>query len=264
MFYRIKFLAYKLAIGSAIRRAKKIIAVSDFTRKDILGRYGVKKDKIALTYESCDDFCNIPAQNEIDTHEKYGLADARRGIIKRYLLYVGNSYPHKNLEKLILAFSDIRKNNEDLFLVLVGKHDFFYNRLIRLAEEEKIKNIIFPGYIPDQDLDVIYKKTELYVFPSLYEGFGIPPLEAMAKGVPVAASDHECLREVLEDSAYFFDARSSDKIASAVRVLLDDADMRQSLIGKGYEQIKKYSWRKMAEETLDIYKSAVETKTNIG
>ena len=217
LFYRVKFLAYKWAIGSAIRRSKKIIAVSDFTRSDILSHYAVSPEKIARTYEACDDFCRLSDADEPAVLKKYGLPVDDYAIIKPYLLYVGNPYPHKNLERLIRAFSLLQKDNEGLFLVLVGKDDFFYQRLKMLVKRENINNVIFAGHVTDEDLDIIYKKAKLYVFPSLYEGFGIPPLEAMAKGVPVASSDHPCMQEVLGDSAFYFDARAEKNIADGIR-----------------------------------------------
>lgn len=253
--YWLKFAAYKLTIGSAIRRAQKIIAVSDFTRQDILNHYRVDPRKVVRTYEACDDFCNISHSDEIQVVKKYGLPVDECGIIKPYLLYVGNPYPHKNLERLVFAFQKLQKNFADLHLILVGKDDYFYNRLANVVEQNEISNVIFAGYVPDCDLDIVYKKSKLYVFPSLYEGFGIPPLEAMAKGIPVASSDHDCMREILEDSAFYFDAHDIEKIAQAVGRLLMDEELQQNLIKKGYQQIQKYSWKKMAEETLEIYKN---------
>jgi glycosyltransferase involved in cell wall biosynthesis len=129
-------------------------------------------------------------------------------------------------------------------------------RTKKLVAGNKIDNIIFAGFVPDGELDVIYKESTLYVFPSLYEGFGIPPLEAMARGVPVASSDHECMREVLGDSAYYFDAHDPGNISQAVLKMLGDKEILEKLKNKGFEQVKKYSWQKMAEETLQIYQNS--------
>lgn len=249
LFYWMKFLAYRIVIRSAIKRAKKIIAVSNFTKKDILGNYKIPKNKIKITYEACDNYCKALSENDEKILHRYG-------IIKPFLLYVGNAYPHKNLERLILAFNKINKIKKDLKLVLAGKEDYFYRRLKELAKKKNIKNIIFAGFVLDRDLDSFYRQASLYVFPSLYEGFGLPPLEAMANGTPVVSSNHPCMREVLEDSAYYFNARKSDEIAKAIIKASDDKELRNKLIAKGYEQIKKYSWKKMAEETLETYKSA--------
>jgi glycosyltransferase involved in cell wall biosynthesis len=247
LYYWLKFLAYKFIIQSAIRRSEHIIAVSNFTKKDILDNYGVPENKISVTYEACEDFCNLPLEKSKNILEKYG-------IIKPYLLYVGNAYPHKNLEKLILEFSQFQKENGQYHLVLVGKEDYFYRQLKKLVGERKSKNTIFPGHIPDCDLDFVYREASLYVFPSLYEGFGLPPLEAMAKGVPVLSSSHPCMREILGDSAYFIDAQKNGELISGIKKILSDDFLRSGLIQKGYRQCRKYSWLEMAEKTLAIYK----------
>ena len=114
--------------------------------------------------------------------------------------------------------------------------------------------MIFAGIVPDHDLDTVYKNARLYVFPSLYEGFGIPPLEAMAKGVPVAVSDIPCMREILGESVEYFDATDENVIKKTIQEVLQNEDLCQKLVRKGYEQIAKYSWEKMARETMEIYK----------
>jgi len=248
-FYWFKFLMYKIVIRSAIKRSEKIIAVSEFTKKDILDNYSVASQKISVTYEACDDFCNFMPEKEGQILKKYA-------IIKPYLLYVGNAYPHKNLEKLILAFSELRKNMPDIRLVLVGKEDYFFQKLKQvIAEKKQGTKIIFTGFIPDQELDAVYKNALAYIFPSLYEGFGLPPLEAMAKGVPVASSDHPCMREILGESAFYFDAQDEKIMAEKLAEIIDNPELREKLIQKGYAQIKKYSWQTMAEKTKNIYQN---------
>lgn len=244
-FYWLKFLAYKFVIGSAIKRAERIITVSNFTKNDILGNYAINPDKLSVTHEACDDFCSVSTESLEKVLRKYG-------IIKPYLLYVGNAYPHKNLERLIRAFPKLNAP-KGLKLVLVGRIDYFYSRLQNIINEEQIKDILLPGFIPDRDLDIVYKNALLYVFPSLYEGFGLPPLEAMAKGLPVVSSDHACMREILGDSAFFFNAGSEGGIAAGINSILKNDSLRSELIRKGYSQIKKYSWERMARETLRIY-----------
>lgn len=247
VWYWLKFLAYKLAIGSAISRAKSVIAVSQFTKNDIISQYPRVQEKISVTHEATDDLCRI---SNISPHlilEKYG-------IIKPYLLYVGNAYPHKNLEKLIEAFELILTKYPSMQLALVGKEDFFYKRLKNFAARKNASGVNFLGFVSDQDLDVLYRFASAYVFPSLYEGFGLPPLEAMAKGAPVVSSDHACMREVLGNAACFADASDARIFADGILKVLNDKNFRQDLIDNGYGQIKKYSWEKMARETLEIYK----------
>ena len=222
-------------------------------KKELLKYYKkyLREEKIIVTYEAGSDLAKNDGYDQlsdIETLKKYG-------IIKPYLLYVGNAYPHKNLERMILAFSSM--NQEQKYqLVLVGKIDYFYDRLIKLVENKDIKDVVFLGQITDEVLDVIYMKSRAYVFASLYEGFGIPPLEAMSKNIPVISSDHSCMKEVLGSSAYFFNGRDEKEISEAMKKIMGDEELRKILIEKSLEQIKKYSWEKMAEETLKIYDSA--------
>lgn len=246
LFYWMKYVAYKWAIGSAISRAQKIIAVSNFTKNDIIGQYPRALEKITVTHEACDDLCRI---SNVPPH----LILEKCGIIKPYLLYVGNAYPHKNLEKLIDAFELISAEHPNMQLALVGKEDFFYKRLKEYSFRKNVANVHFLGFVSDQDLDVLYRFAGVYVFPSLYEGFGLPPLEAMAKGAVVVSSDHACMKEVLGDAAIFADAKNAEGFANAVINVLDDKNLRQELVQRGYQQIKKYSWEKMVHETLLIY-----------
>jgi glycosyltransferase involved in cell wall biosynthesis len=153
-----------------------------------------------------------------------------------------------------LAFKKINKINNSLHLVFVGAEDYFYIRLKKFIAENHIKRIIFPGFIPDHELDVIFTNSLAYIRPSLYEGFELPPLEAMAKGVPVISSDHSCALEILGDSAYYFDPLDVSKIAEAIIKVCEDESLRSNLIKKGYKQTQRYSWKKTAQETLNIYK----------
>ncbi|MDD3497877.1 MAG: glycosyltransferase family 1 protein [Candidatus Moranbacteria bacterium] len=249
IYYWIKFLAYKLVIGSAVRRAKKIITVSRFTRDDIAGNYRNTEKKIEITYEACDDL-------EVESEEKCGNERLKRyGIMKPYVLYVGNAYPHKNLENLVLSFNEISDNN--LSLVLVGKSDYFYRRIKKIVKKNNIRNVIFTDFVSDYDLNIIYKNSKAYIFPSLYEGFGLPPLEAMRRGVPVASSDHGCMKEVLEDSALYFDAKNKEETKKAIEKIISSGELRKKLIRKGFSQVEKYSWEKMAERVSDIYKKSI-------
>jgi glycosyltransferase involved in cell wall biosynthesis len=253
LWYQFKFLAYKLVIYCAVMRSQKIIAVSQFTKNDILTQYPSAKNKLVVTYEACEKTLlkNLQAPEQI--LEKYG-------IIKPYLLYVGNAYPHKNLEELISVFPAIAAKFGALKLVLVGKEDYFYERLKAQVKKEKIASVIFPGFAGDEDLGAIYQQALLYVFPSRYEGFGLPPLEAMAVGVPVVCSDSTCLPEILGDSALFFKANEQKAMAGAILKVAGDEKLRKALIAKGFEQTKKYSWGKMARETLEVYNDIIETR----
>jgi len=246
IFYWIKFWFYKVVIRSAIMRSKKIITVSNFTKSDILKNYKINSDKIIVTYEAAENYCILPATNSDTILKKYG-------IIKPYLLYVGNAYPHKNLEYLIREFASLGNDYLDYRLILVGKEDYFYLRLKKLVREKNIQRIIFTDYVTDCDLDIIYKEAELYVFPSLYEGFGLPPLEAMAKGTPVLVSNHPCLKEILGESAAYADVKKKGGLAEMIKKILSDFNLKSELIRRGYRQCQKYTWIDMAKKTLLIY-----------
>lgn len=246
LLYWIKYYGYKLTINSAISRAESIIAVSQFTKNDILREYPKAQKKINVTYEACDNLCRIPNIPPHHILEKYG-------IIKPYLLYVGNAYPHKNLEILIDSFELVLNVFPDMQLALVGKEDFFYARLKSYSKTKNINGVHFLGFVSDQDLDVLYRFTKVYVFPSLYEGFGLPPLEAMAKGAVIVSSNHPCMQEILGDAALYSDAHNAKIFAESIINVLQDKNLQLELIEKGYQQIKKYNWEKMARETLCIY-----------
>lgn len=248
IFYWFKFLVYKIVIYLAIKKSQHVIAVSKFTKKDILQNYNIANEKISVTYEAADNFPETSSNQTKNILEKYG-------IMKPYLLYVGNAYPHKNLEKLIASFQDVLREKPDLFLVLVGKKDYFYQQLENKVKINSFQKIIFTGYIPDEEMDVVYKNSTLYIFPSLYEGFGLPPLEAMLENVPILSSDHECLKEILGGAAIFFDASKKNEISQSIINLINDDFKKNNLVNIGATLVKKYSWEKMAKETLQIYEN---------
>ena len=248
--YKVKFLLYTIVIGSAIRRAKKIFAVSDFTKRDILRHYAAAEGKIIVTYESA---LPVDLRMQENDREKNADALAHHGIMKPYLLYVGNAYPHKNLEALVLAYGKIKTARPDLSLVLVGRYDFFYSRLRDRITANGVHDVIILDTVSDDVLHALYAAAEVFVFPSLYEGFGLPPLEAMAHGIPVVSSDHACLKEVLGESAFYCDARSVQDLAHAITTVLDDPALREMLRSKGLTQSARYSWKKMAQRTIETY-----------
>lgn len=247
--YWFKFMAYKLVIQSALTRSSRIIAVSEFTKKDILKTYQtISEAKVTVTYEGCENYRTSGAADEGKILQKYA-------ILKPYLIYIGNVYPHKNPERLVLAFKKLKEHGTDLNLVFVGGDDYFYGRLKQFVAEQNIEGVVFSGFVPDGEMGVLLEQAFAYVRPSHYEGFELPPLEAMAKGVPVLSSKHECALEILGDSALYFDGNDVDDIATKIVQLQNDPQLAKVLIEKGYEQIKKYDWKKMAAQTLEIYGS---------
>jgi glycosyltransferase involved in cell wall biosynthesis len=256
-WYRLKFLAYKVAIWWAIQQSRHIMTVSEYTKQDILNHYAVAPDKITVSYEAADAFCRYNSQERsLEILQKYGLthsndSEKNYGIIRPYLLYVGNAYPHKNLETLI----DVLGQNDvsDVLLVLVGKEDYFYRRLKDKVQARKMHNILFVGFVPDDELDVLYRFGRAYVFPSLYEGFGLPPLEAMGRGLSVLAAHTTSLPEVLEDAALYFYPDKPHSLEMSLRRIWIDESMRNELRVKGYAQAGKFDWYSMAQDTLKQY-----------
>ncbi|MFA5029555.1 MAG: glycosyltransferase family 1 protein [Patescibacteria group bacterium] len=249
LVHKVKLFFYHLIIKAAARKAKKIIAVSQYTKDDIVKLLKTKERKIEVIYEGVDLPLVWP---EADCQKV--LVDLKIG--QEFLLYVGSAYPHKNLENLILAFSKIGEAHKDLQLVLVGKNNYFYQRLKEWAKKEvgeAVQKIIFTDYLDDQKLACLYRTASLYVFPSLIEGFGLPPLEAQNYGLAVVSSDRSCLPEILGDSAVYFDPENTKEIAEKINSVLTDKDLRQGLIENGTDNLKKYSWRLAAERVYNLY-----------
>lgn len=260
LIYRLKNLAYRLVILGAVRRAQKIITVSEFTKQDLMAKFKVKPDKVAVTYEGVADLAKsrdslfVAKLNNQETLKQYHITN-------NFLLYVGNAYPHKNLENLLDVFAKLLVNYPELRLVLVGKEDYFYNRVHDKARalnlwqpENNNSPVIFPGYVPDAQLEILYQEARAYVFPSLYEGFGLPPLEAMAGGCPVISSDRSSLPEILGQAALYFNPEDNVDMGKKIIRVLNEPELRQSLIVQGLEQVKKYSWRDCANQTLAVYR----------
>lgn len=255
--YWLKNLGYSLVIRLALKRAGKIIAVSNYTKEDVLKYFKAGPEKIEVIYEGAPEIklkvrgpkrkiailASPAGRQNSKLFEKYNIS-------KPYLLYVGNAYPHKNLERLILAFNQLNQDG-NLQLVLVGELDYFYRRLQkRFSDRERV---VFADFVSDSDLAALYQNAVLYVFPSLCEGFGLPPLEAMAYGLPVVCSDSSCLPEVLGEAAKYFNPESVDDMVGKISSVLGNKNLQERLVSNGFERIKKYSWRQMAEKTLKTY-----------
>ncbi len=245
--YWFKLLVYHMVIRSTVRRSNLIIAISKFTKNDLINTLQTPSQKIKVIYEGAEfnlsKECNTPEKQKSAFLKKYG-------IIKPYLLYVGNAYPHKNLERLVLVFKQLVQNGFDKQLVLVGKNDYFYQRLKKFIQNNKVKQVVITDYIDDVDLEKLYRKAEAFVFPSLYEGFGLPPLEALIYGLPVISSNKSSLPEILGNQVRYFNPESEKEMMEAIlkysqQVKINKAD----IVGLK----EKYSWQKMAKEIYQIY-----------
>lgn len=237
----------------AIRKSDKIIAVSESTKKDIIKFYPeIKPGKIKVIYHGFDDKLFSAERNL----EKESELKRRLGIKNKYLLYVGAIQPRKNLVTLVSAFEIVKKTYPEVQLVLAGEKAWQWENTLKKAQNSQFKaDIILPGRLKFDDLGHLIRGADIFVLPSLYEGFGIPILEALASRIPVISADNSSLREAGGDAALYFDAKKPDALAKNIIKLLSDAELKSQLIKKGLQQIKKFSWEKCARETLDYLKS---------
>lgn len=270
--YKIKKLAYLIVFWLACRRARHIIVPSRATGEDLMNKLRVEREKISITYEGVGEAEHNPAPlsegnptgvEKVKDQEEEDLRRLQKyGVIQPFLLYVGSMYPHKNLDRLLSAFKLlISQFNFNGQLVIIGKESDFSRRLSRLVTEKHLSSrIIFPGkyvadgYLPDREVSTFYRRAELFVFPSLKEGFGLPPLEAMSLGIPVVASNISCIPEVCSNAAHYFNPFSTEDIAARINEVLNDSRLRRDLIAAGYQRVKNFSWKNMAEQTLSIYR----------
>jgi len=254
--YWLKFFVYRWVIRSAIMRACHVITVSRFTRDDVRAHYPCIR-AMSVTYEAAFDIPDIPTSEAVRTcHADYG-------IMKPYFLYVGNAYPHKNLERLVQAFLHSRSAQTHT-LVLVGKEDYFYHRLRTEYIDGKDGDVRIIHDISDEHLRALYAGATAFLFPSLYEGFGLPPLEAMQQGCPVVASRASCIPEIVGDAALCVDATDEHALSTAIDRIATDTSLREQLRARGYVRVQAFSWDRMAQETQRIYHDAAKTcHTNI-
>ncbi|MFH1551277.1 MAG: glycosyltransferase family 1 protein [bacterium] len=233
------------------KKADKIIAVSHSTKEDLIDIYGIEPEKIDVIYSGISSQFRQIIDNQEETKRiktKYGLPDD-------FILYLGTIEPRKNIIGLIKAF-ELLRNDYSIKLVLAGVSGWLEQDIFKRAKESKYqKDIVFTGLIEPEDRPYIYNLALIFVYPSFFEGFGFPPLEAMACGIPVIVSNSSSLSEAVGDSALMVDPNNTDEIAWAMKITLTDTDLRKVFIKKGLEQVNKFSWQKTAEKTLDIIRT---------
>lgn len=242
----------KLVVPQIIKKSRKIITVSHFEKNRIGEFFGIKGDnRLTAVYNGVSEHFK-PVTDELELHrvkEKYHLPD-------NFFFFLGNTDPKKNTPGTLKAFSDfINQTNSNYYLVML---DYDHNELEKLLEdigdETLINRIILTGYVINTDLPSIYCQSEVFLYPSLRESFGIPMLEAMACGVPVITSNTSSMPEVAGTAAYIIDPFKPEEITAALIKILNDKNLKAGLISKGYEQAAKFSWKAMAESVLGIYR----------
>ncbi len=236
------------------RRADHVIAVSKATERDLVELYHLPPGKVTVIYEAADPrFRPFPKTTHLAVRAHYGLPE-------EYLLYVSTIEPRKNLTRLLYAWAPLYQAGEVPPLVIVGKRGWLAEPFFAALEKSPAREgVILTGYVLDEDLPALYSAATAFVFPSLYEGFGLPPLEAMACGTPVACSNASSLPEVVGDAALTFEPTDEAAIAAALRRLSGDVDLRAELQAAGLRRAAEFSWERAARETLELYEQVRES-----
>ncbi len=249
----------RLTVRQTARRAAHIITVSEFSRADIGRTYGIAPQRITVTPEAAPPNL-LPVTKETELKrisESYGIRD-------RYILSLCSIQPRKNLVRLIEAYSSLRGVRPEVKLpqlVLAGKRGWLDSETFRAAERNGLgKDLVFTGYVPEQDLAGLYSGAVCFVYPSYFEGFGLPVVEAMQCGVPVIAGNRTSLPEVVGDAGLLFDPFDTQALIKALRQVLDDSEYRESLRVKGLERAKQFNWLTTARMTLKVYERVVKKR----
>jgi glycosyltransferase involved in cell wall biosynthesis len=243
MIYHAKQLVGRFVFWYLAHKSRYIITPSDFSREEYLERYRIRTEKLVTTHLAAD-ITKIKSQ-------KMSLP------YKKYIMYVGQQSNYKNIRRLILAHQQLLHIHPDLGLVLVGSKSVLTKRNEVWVKKNNYQNITFTGFVEDTQLAWLYQHCSAYVFPSLMEGFGLPGLEAMAQGAPVVSSNATCLPEIYGNAAHYFDPLNVDDMTQKINEVLTDERLRKKLLRNSQQQIKKYSWKKMAHETLRVYTQAM-------
>ncbi|MBM3205322.1 glycosyltransferase family 4 protein [Candidatus Shapirobacteria bacterium] len=247
-FYWVKYYVHLFLINQAVKKSVKIITPSYYWQKELVKIYSIPKNKIEVTYEGVDENL-LNKKNDLNPQkilQKYKIK-------KPFVVYTGSLYPHKNVERLVGA---VKKINQGLNLVVVCARNVFYERFKKAVGKIGAQNFVnLVGFVPDEDLASLYQQAEAFVFPSFWEGFGLPGLEAMATGLPVISSNASCLPEIYGEAALYFNPLDTNDIAEKIAMVVGNKAKQKDLIEKGLVQVKKYSWQKMARETLQVYES---------
>jgi glycosyltransferase involved in cell wall biosynthesis len=246
--YRLQNYYFAYILPRLIKKAAAIIADSENTRQDVHKSYEAPLDKIYVVYSAIDNrFKPAQADSLQKVKKAYGLSE--------FVLLVGASYPHKNISRALEAFSKVKLTLPKMELVVAGGQAGYINLLKQQAKELNVTSIKFLGYVPPEELPALYSAACVLLYPSLYEGFGLPPLEAMACGCPVIASNTSSLPEVCGDAVYYIDPYSVDDMSKALYAVTTDQNVRELLRQKGFERVKLFSWGKAAKQVYSVIES---------
>ena len=244
----------RLTVRRTARNAAHILTVSEFSRQDIINTYRLPPARISVTHNGCEtQFSPHPT-----TDNEAAAIKQKFGIRRDYLLAVGSLQPRKNLVRLLRAYALLRTQHPDFQhqLVIVGRQLWLYQEVLREIQQQKFADdVIVTGYATDEDLPALYRSAVALVYPSLFEGFGLPPLEAMACGTPVITSQTSSLPEVVGKAAVLVNPYEEKELAQAIWTISNDVDLRAQLRRDGIKQAKQFTWRNAAEKTLAVYRA---------
>lgn len=250
---------YRIMFPLCIRRADAVIAISNCTKRDILKRIPIEEGKIHVIYPGISEYFRI-----MEDHSQINLVKSKYNTGKNYIFFTATIEPRKNLVGLIRAFILLCKGgNATHKLVVVGRRGWRYEEVFKIVDglDSAAKNrIVFTGSIPDNDLLCLYNGADVFVYPSFYEGFGLPPLEAMACGCPVVVSNAASLPEACGDAAYYIDPHNVNSIVEGINKVITDEGLKQELIQKGLKQVKMFNWDKTAKQFLSVFEEVIQRK----
>lgn len=244
----------RLALPFVARRAAAVITVSQHARQELVRVLNLEPDKVHVVYEAAPEhYGPVTSAHRLEAlRHKYHLPEP-------FLLYVGTLEPRKNLMRVIRSLAEVRRRGYPHHLVLVGTGGSYALQLRQEVARLQLEDAVhFLGFVPAADLPGLFSLATVFVFPSLYEGFGLPPLEAMACGAPVLSSNRSSLPEILGDAAHLVDPESEDELAASLIALLGDAERRRELATLGLARARDFSWRRAAQETAAIYNWVLE------
>lgn len=235
-----------------------IIAISQYTKKDIIKTLKISSEKITVIYEAGDENCK-----RINDHNKISLIKNKFGIKGDYMIHIGTLSPRKNLEFLIKVYAQVLKKNPKIKLVITGKKGWYYQNLFDITNKLGLeKKIIFTGYIEDSEKSALYSGAKVFLFPSLYEGFGLPPLEAMSCGTPVVSSNVTSIPEVIDEAGILLSPYDKKAWIQAINKLLSDNNFRKKMVEKSLLRSKYFSWQKTAKQTIEVYNKILYENSN--
>ncbi len=251
---KIRKWVYRYVIKRTCERATRIIAVSKATKDDIVNHLGIDPNKIDVVYEAASQRLKVDPDPK-----KIEAIKTKYDITKPFFMYVGQWRTHKNLVRLIRAFAEAKRRYQlDYQLVLVGREDPLAPEIKETISSLGLQNdVLITGYVADGDMGQFFAAAEAFIYPSLYEGFGIPPLEAMSAGTPVLTSNVSVMPEILGDAALYFDPYSVEDMADKMYQFANSYRLKQELKEKGIKRARTYSFSKMAKATLEIYEKVL-------